>query len=296
MNRAGLGFTLLAALGFGAVSILTSLATAQGVSLATVLTWRYVLASVILVGWVGSQEYRRMPGAEVTRWLVLGGGGQALLVGMALSALRWIPAATLAFLFYTYPAWVTAVQLARRAEPIGARPLAALGLSLAGTAVLVGSPLAQGALPWQGVALALGAAIVYGAYIPLMSVMQKDHPVPMTSAYAKIGSAACFLALSLYDRSFDYVLPRPAWWAIVALTLVSTVLPGVFFLMGLQRLGPVRTAIVSTIEPFLTALLALVVLRQPLGPMTLLGGAMIVGAVVLLQARQAPPRGGSAEA
>ena len=56
--------------------------------------------------------------------------------------------------------------------------------------------------------------------------------------------------------------------------------------MGLVRLGPVRTAIVSTVEPFLTALLGVVVLSQPLTGPTLLGGALIVAAVVLLQFRR----------
>ena len=44
-----------------------------------------------------------------------------------------------------------------------------------------------------------------------------------------------------------------------------------------------RTAIVSTVEPFFTALLGAWVLSQPLTRGTLVGGAMIAAAVVLLQ-------------
>lgn len=119
--------------------------------------------------------------------------------------------------------------------------------------------------------------------------MQRDYPATLTSAYAKIGSAACFLVLALWDRSFDYAFTPRAWSAIVLLTVASTVLPGVFFIMGLVRLGPVRTAIVSTVEPFLTALLALLVLGQRLTLPTLAGGALIVTAVVLLQLGRATP-------
>jgi drug/metabolite transporter (DMT)-like permease len=64
------------------------------------------------------------------------------------------------------------------------------------------------------------------------------------------------------------------------------VLPGVFFLMGLVRLGPVRTAIVSTVEPFLTALLGVLVLSQSLTLSTVLGGLLIIVAVVMLQFRR----------
>ncbi|MBX9927984.1 MAG: DMT family transporter [Gemmatimonadaceae bacterium] len=278
-------YTLLAAAGFGAVSSLTAVAMRDGVSLSTVLTWRYVLASVVLTVWVGAQSYRRMPPREMIRWLAIGGGGQALLVYCALSSLAYIPAATLAFLFYTYPAWVTLVQAVRGAERFDARRGVALALSLSGTAFLVGNP-ASGTIAWKGVALALGAAAMYGAYIPAMQAMQRDWPVPLTSAYSKIGAALCFLALAVGDGSFAYTFPAATWTAIVTLTLVATVLPSLFFLMGLLRLGPVRTAIISTVEPVFTAAIAWAVLAQKPTPAILAGGALIVGAVVLLQWRR----------
>lgn len=291
---AGTVYTLLAAAGFAAVSILTSLATAAGLSLATVLAWRYTLSAVVLVTWVGAKQYQRIRPNEMLQLVALGGGGQALLVFVALSALAYIPAATLAFLFYTYPAWVALVQAVRGAERLDGRRALALALSFAGIGVMVGLPAlsadaaagasaAMPALDWRGVALALGAAMIYGAYIPMMRALAKDHPVAPVSAYGKIGLALAFLVLAVSDRSFTYQMSLSTWGVIAALTIFSTVLPGIFFLMGLVRLGPVRTAIVSTVEPFLTALLGVVVLSQSLTLPTVMGGALIVAAVVLLQ-------------
>lgn len=287
-HAAGTTFTLLAALGFAAVSTLTSVAVAQGTSLPNVLAWRYVLASVVLTGFVGARRYPRMPPRELMQFIVIGGGGQALFVGLALSSIRYITVATLAFLFYTYPAWVTVVQAIRGAEALTPRRALALGLSFVGTVLVAGAPSASGGTAgfWTGVALALGAAMIYGAYIPTMLHLQKTHPVAVTSALAKIGTAACFLIWAVSDRSFDFQLSGSAWTAIVALAVVSTVLPSVFFLMGLIRLGPVRTAIVSTVEPFLTAIIGAAVLSQPLSPLAFAGGAMIVAAVLLLQFRR----------
>ncbi|MDQ8155196.1 MAG: DMT family transporter [Gemmatimonadota bacterium] len=284
--RVGVGLTLLAASGFAAVSILTSVAMRTGLSLETVLTWRYVLSAVVLVVWVGTQTYpKRMRPNEALLWMAAGGGGQALMVYLALSSLAYISAATLAFLFYTYPVWVTIVQALRGAERLDARRGAALALSFAGTAVMVGSPeMGGGAL--RGVGLALGAAVLYGLLIPAMQWMQKDWPIAVTSAYSKIGAALCFLALSTGNRTFQFALSAPEWGAVIALTLWSTVLPSIFFLMGLMRLGPVRTAIVSTVEPFLTAVLGAMVLSQPLTVRTLAGGVAIVAAVIVLQVRR----------
>jgi drug/metabolite transporter (DMT)-like permease len=275
-------YTLLAAAGYAAVSIFTSVATATGLTLATVLAWRYVLSAVILTVFVGARNYKRIPPWEMLRFVTVGGFGQALLVYLALSSLAYISAATLAFLFYTYPSWVALVQAVRGAERLDARRAAALALSFGGIAVMVGMP-GGAAIDWRGVALALGAAMVYGAFIPVMRVIQRDHPVAPTSAYAKIGAALAFLVLAASDGSFTADIAPATWGVLVALTVFSTVLPSVFFLMGLIRLGPVRTAIVSTVEPFLTALLGVIVLSQALTVPTLVGGALIVGAVVLLQ-------------
>ena len=292
----GTAYTLMAALGFSAVSTLTSIATGEHVSLWTVQLWRFVIASVALVLFVGTRRYPRMPWAEALRMMAIGGGGQALLLGLALSSLRFVTVATLAFLFYTYPAWVTVVQTLRGVERFTPRRASALALSFAGIVTMVLGPAFRARTPdagvdfslpaWQGIAMALGAALVYGLYIPAMQWLQKDHPVPVTSAYIKLGAAVCFFLLALGDGSLGFSMSGTAWEAIVALALFSTVLPGVLFLMGLMRLGPVRTAIVSTVEPFLTALLGAMVLRQAITITTLLGGAMIVSAVVLLQFRR----------
>jgi drug/metabolite transporter (DMT)-like permease len=290
-GETGIGtvYTLLAACGFAAVSTFTVIATKQGVSLPTLLMWRYAIGATVMVTFVATQNYPRMPWPEVLRFLVLAGGGQALLVGMALSSLRYVTPATLAFLFATYPAWVTLVQIVRGAEPVTARRLAALAMSLGGIVVISGAPLIAASATSDvrtGLALALGAAVVYGMYIPLMQWMQKSHPIAVTSAYAKIGSAFCFLVLALNDQTISASFSATAWMAIVGLALFSTVLPAVFFLMGLMRLGPVRTAIVSSVEPFLTAILAAIVLSQPITINILIGGAMIVTAVMILQFRR----------
>jgi drug/metabolite transporter (DMT)-like permease len=282
VTGAGTFYTLLAAAGFSAVSTLTTIALTQGLSLASILWWRYALGALVMVVVLSVGRYRLLPRADGLAWLVLGGGGQALLVGLALSSLRFIDVATLAFLFYTYPAWVALVQTVRRAERLSLGRLLALILSFGGVVLISGRPGAQ-AVPWQGVALAIGAAMVYGAYIPTMQHIQKTHSVLVTSTYAKIGSAVCFLVLAGGPLALTLSLTRTAWLAIAVLTIFSTVLPGIFFLMGLMRLGPVRTAIVSTVEPFLTAALGLVVLHQPVTLAILGGGAMIVGAVLILQ-------------
>jgi len=70
---------------------------------------------------------------------------------------------------------------------------------------------------------------------------------------------------------------------VAGLALVSTVIAFVSLIAGLRILGPLRTSIIGTTEPFFTAVLGIVLLRERPTLATFVGGAMIAGAVLLLQ-------------
>lgn len=284
--------TMLVALSaccFGAISIFTVLGTRRGAPLATLLAGRYVVAFALLVaageGWSRVRQARE----HAVRIAVLGGGGQAAVAFLGLSALRFLPAATVAFLFYTFPAWVAVIAVVRGTERLDGRRLGALALSLAGIALMVGAPAAANA---PGVLLALAAALAYAFYIPLLSRLQQGVAPAVASAFVSAGAGVIFLvggaaagALSLPSDQASLVV---VLGAIAGLALISTAAGFILFLRGLAVIGPVRTAIVSTIEPFCTAALAALILAQPITRSTLVGGAMIGVAVLLLQLESRP--------
>ena len=273
---------LFSACCFGSIPILITLAIGSGARLVDVLAWRYLIAAVLLVFVSGGISRVRRPSRVVTPLLLLAGGGQAAIAFVSLSALRYIPAATLTFLFYTYPAWVAVIAAVRGAERISGRRALALGLSLAGIAIMVGMPGA-GHLHPMGVLLALSSALLYAAYIPMIDHLGRDLPPAVTSVYVSGGAAVILVVVALAQGGLAVRFAPIAWGAIATLAAVSTVLAFIAFLRGLAVIGPVRTAIVSTIEPFWTALLGGLVLSQALGLRTLIGGIGIAAAVILLQ-------------
>ena len=275
----------LAACGFGAIAILVTLATRTGAPLMTLLAGRYLLGAVVLGAIAGVARDLRLD-RPAWRVIVYGGVGQVLISVVSLSALRYIPAATLSFLFYTYPAWVAVITRFRHSEPLTPVRLFALALSLGGIFVMVGAPGAASLHP-MGVVLALSAAVLYAVYIPMIGALERGLPPVATATYMSAGAAIVLLAAGAVMGDITIDLHRVAWTAIVLLALVSTVFAFLGFLRGLRVLGPVRTAIVSTVEPFFTALMGALLLEQPLTGTTLMGGALIAAAVVLLQLRQA---------
>lgn len=274
----------LSACCFGSIPVLTTFALRAGAPLTTVLFWRYAIGGVLLIFAAGGVSAVLRPGRTALAILALAGGGQALIAFTSLSALRFVPAATLTFLFYTYPAWVAVIGALRRTDRLTSRRAIALAVSLLGILVMTGNPWGGGLHP-AGVALALGSAFLYAVYIPLIDHFQRLTAAPVAAAYASGGAAITLALTGLASGTLTASLTTPAWESAITLGVVSTALAFLAFLRGLRTLGPVRAAIVSTVEPFWSALLATLALGQPLSMRAIVGGALIAAAVVVLSRR-----------
>ena len=277
-----------------------TIAQRAGAPLLTILVWRYLLGAATLIVLSGGRAALGAARGRRIRLLALGGGGQAVIGFTSLLALRWIPVATLVFLFYTYPSWIAVFAVLRRSERLDGRKIAALALSLGGIALMVGAPSARSLHP-AGVALALGSALLYALYVPFLGSLRAEMSARVASAFVAGGAGAWFVVVGVVAAALHAFAPEvmsaatretlaltarmapAAWVAAVLLATVSTALAFIVFLNGLAVLGPVRTGIISTVEPFWAALAGAVVLQQSLGVETLLGGAAIAAAVLLLQ-------------
>jgi len=271
----------LAACCFGSISTLMVIGLRNGLTLASALSLRYLAATpfLLLLAGRGLRDLRRGRAAAL---FVLGGLGQVAISGASLYALRWIDVATLGFLFYTFPAWVAVISALRGLERVDARKVTALALALTGIVIIIGAPR-QLALPTVGVTLALSSAFIYAAYIPLLHWLRGPLNAATASSLVIAGAGVAFTALAVARGELHLGISATAWAVIGALAFVSTVVAFIAFLNGLAVLGPVRTAIISTIEPFYTAILGALVLGQRVGPGTAIGGVLIGFAVLMLQ-------------
>ena len=73
------------------------------------------------------------------------------------------------------------------------------------------------------------------------------------------------------------------WGALVGIVIVSTVIPIFAFYAGIRLLGAARASIVATVEPVMTLTLAALILNERMEPIQLVGAALIIASVVLLQ-------------
>lgn len=272
---------VLSALSFGSISVLTVLITAAQVPLVTAMAWRYLLGALLLLAIARPRQLRSIPKQRVIQLLVIGGCGQALITYLSLHALEYIPVGPLAFLFYTYPAWVALLAAIRRTEKLTTVRVIALTLALIGVTIMVGAPTEK--LNPIGVMLALGSALLYSAYLPALEHVQEGVPALLATFLLIAGAAVTFVIAALFTGRLYLPADVAVWSEILVLALVSTVIAFLTLIKGLAVLGSVRTAIVATVEPFITAILGVLVLGNQLSASTLVGGIFIATAVLLIQ-------------
>jgi drug/metabolite transporter (DMT)-like permease len=282
-GRAAATFSLIAAaFGFSTIAIFTTLLVDAGTSLVTAMAGRYVVASLVLIPASGGPKAMRLPRARVLQLAGIGGMGQALIAFLSLSALEYIPAGMLVFLFYTFPAWVALRAAILRTERLTGTRLLSLLLSFAGVGVMVGWPGSDAVHPLGG-ALALTAAVVYALFIPVIDRLRAGIGAVVATAWVAVGATMIFLVAALVMRDLTIPTAPMPWLYIVGLGTLSTAVAFTLFLRGLQAVGPVMAAIVTTAEPFFVASLAALFLGQPITTQTVIGGSFIATAVLALQ-------------
>jgi drug/metabolite transporter (DMT)-like permease len=272
---------VISAISFGSISVLTLLTTGAGLPLLTVMAWRYVLGALLLIPAARSLVNRSVSKRQIIQLLLIGGFGQAIITYLSLYSLRYIPVGPLAFLFYTYPAWVAAIAAIRKTERLTPVRVTALMLALIGVTVMVGAPVEK--LNSIGVALALGSALLYSIYLPALEHVQQGVPAMAATFVLILGAAVTFVIAAILTREAFIPWGISVWTNIGLLAAVSTVIAFSALIKGLSVLGPVRTAIIATVEPFFTAILGVLILDNQLGSATITGGVFIAVAILVIE-------------
>ncbi len=285
---------LLSAAAFGALAIFGKLAYDDGVELGDLLLVRFALAAAVLlaVAW-GTGALRGLARRPVLAALAMGAVGYATQSGLFFGALERMDASLLALVLYAYPALVLVAAVAIGRERVTVRRVAALAVASAGTAlVLLGA--ASGTLDPLGTVMGFGAALAYTGYILVGDRVVAGVPPVALAALVCTGATGTFAAAAVVTGGPGLGFAAAGWGWLAAIALVSTVGAILAFFAGLARVGPSAASILSTLEPVVTVALAAAAFGETLGAVQLVGGALVLSAVVVMQwPAGAPSRRGS---
>jgi drug/metabolite transporter (DMT)-like permease len=272
------------------MAIFGKLAYDEGANVGTLLSVRFVLAAAMFWALVlaggALREMRALGRRDVAVGVAMGACGYAIQAGCYFAALERIDASLLSLLLYTFPAIVAVAAVALGRERVDARKLAALGLASGGL-VLVVAGAGAGALDPLGAALGLAAAFVYSAYILVSDGISGRVSPRALSALVCTGAAVVLAGgAAMLGELRPGELTAAGWGWLACLAVVSTVVAISFFFAGLRRVGPTTASILATVEPLVTVLLAFLVFGETLGPVQIVGGVLVLAAVLVLQARR----------
>lgn len=277
-RRVGVVAIVASAVGFGAMPIFGKIAYAEGLDLPGMLFFRFALAGGLMATFM---HLRRLPWPSGRNLLALLGMGAVGYVGQSFcyfSALRYASAGLTALLLYLYPALVTVIAALLARRRLSWLRAAAVFAALIGTAFAVGDSL-DGSAP--GAALGVGAALIYSIYILVGERVTPQAGAIPAATVIMLAAATIYGAMMTEAGSALPSSPK-AWLALGGIAFFSTAVAIIAFFAGMARLGAADAATLSTLEPVVTIVLAALCLRETISAWQILGGAITLGAVIVL--------------
>jgi len=266
----------------------------HGFSPETISFWRFVVGSIVLLAVFGRPALWRAVRPQLA--LVIASG-----TCMALYVLCWflgierigasIP--TLIALCLP-PVLVTIVAVLRGQERVDLALLVVLVAALGGTALIVmrhgGSTeeLPAGAM-LAGVGFSIASAVLYAAFTLVSGrLSQRLGAGPMTTCLTLVAAVVMGLSGLIRPLAWPAEVAPEAW--LLYLGVVTAALALLAFSWGAARLTPTALTVATLVEPLTAVALSALLLGEQLSGAQWLGGALLMGSIWGLSARDARQR------
>jgi drug/metabolite transporter (DMT)-like permease len=247
---------------------------------------RFLLAGLILFPFAlrsGRPTTKQWLSCAFTGTLLLGANGAVSV------AERTVPSGLAALLIATTPLWLLGFDAGLNRARLGWQPVLGLLTGLGGVALLSGT--LSGQVSIAGVITCLCAAMSW-AFGTIMSrrLPSPGNPV-LGSAMQMLTAGAVLLVVA--GASGESVHPGSvygrSWFAFAYLIVFGSLVGFSAFVMAVRALPTATVATYAYVNPVIAVLLGTTLLGERMSPSMLLGGALIVGSVVLVALRAAAP-------
>jgi drug/metabolite transporter (DMT)-like permease len=225
-------------------------------------------------------------GCAIVGVLLLGANG-AVCVGE-----RTVPSGLAALLIATVPLWLLGMDAVLNHARLRLASVAGLLLGLAGVGLLSGLGAGKAGVSVLGVVIILLAAAAWA----LGTIMARRVTTPTNPALASamellIGGAVLAVLAAATGEFGSFRLPAVSdrsWLALAYLIVFGSVVAFSAYVVAVRLLPTATVATYAYVNPVIAVLLGTFILNEQLTPAMLAGGALIVGAVVLV-VRRSPP-------
>lgn len=234
-----------------------------------------------------SRDLFRIRGRDFVYFFILGGVAMALVQITYFYAVSKIQVAAAVFLEYLGPILVAFYSICFWKERLTPTKLLSLALSLAGCYLVVGGyNLHLLKMNRVGILCGLASALCFAGYTLIGERLMQRYSPWTVLFYAFL--FATFTWHIIYPP-FQYlraVYSLNQWGWLLYISVIGTLIPFALFFIGVNLIRSTRASITATLEPISAGFFAYFFLGEVLEPLQVVGGAMVVGAIVLLQLRR----------
>ena len=280
-----LGFALA---GFGTLlfslkSIFIKFLYLQGLDADIVLVLRMALSLPIYVGvllwlYVSSDAVKNLNQNIIAKVFLLGFFGYYLASLLDLMSLELISAQLERLGLFTYPFMVAVLGSLFFEERITKRIIFSLVITYAGLFVVMGQELkltGEGVI--EGTLLVLGAALSFAFYVLFSKKHIRHLGSQLFTCLAMISSCVFGLLHGVVVLDIGSLVVNPvAWFWLIMLVVLSTVLPSFMMVEAIDRIGPTQTGIVGMLGPIFTIALAIQLLDEAFTMWLVVGVALMM--------------------
>jgi drug/metabolite transporter (DMT)-like permease len=205
-------------------------------------------------------------------------------------ALRFTTATTVALLFGTLPIFTALIARGSGVERHSRKFWIAAALSFAGVVLVAAGSGGSLSADVKGDALAVLATMTWAAYsVAIGPLMRRYSPYRLSAVFLLTVTIPLFAVGSrqIADQSFDF--GALVWIGFAFAVLGPLVTTNLLWFTAIDRVGPSRAALFANLQPFLAAIIALVLLHEKITTLQVCGGVAIAGGIVLASRQRAAP-------
>lgn len=225
-----------------------------------------------------------MPAPDLGRMLLLGVLGVAASNYFYYLAIQRTNVATAIILQYTAPVWVLLYTVARGLQKATRQRVLAVGLALAGIALVIGIFGGGGLrLDTIGVTAALLAAFSFAFYNLGGHDILARYDRWTVLLYVILSASLFWLVVNPPWKTAAAHYSAGQWLFMLVFSLISVLGPFSFYFAGLQHLEPTRAIVVSCLEPVFSIVIAAIALGEAVRPWQSVGIVLVLVAIVVVQ-------------
>ncbi len=183
--------------------------------------------------------------------------------------------ANLAPVFVTLGSWLF---FRTRITPVF---LAGLGLALVGVLVLKGGPSSLGGGQLAGDATAIVAAFFYACYMLSLGHVRARFSTLRIMVWTTLSAAVCILPVAFLFETGMVPATLFGWAMLAGLAFISHVGGQGFVTYALAYLPTAFSSLTLLLQPVVAAILAWILLSEPVGAMQAVGGAIVLFGILV---------------